>query len=476
MVSKSDCSFMPCIATDEISIGLHRIRVEDSRMIINSLLRFFCSTDRHGSVFILSGITARDPFELFGILNENIKSLYVLKTRLDIVPNERPAMPLERLCLDDASKASALSKHVQNGSLSRLTHLSITHKLLVLLLKNLFQKQWPQLTHLTLRDVTEAIFYDLFQVAKQEKLKNISQLSLFFDKSWSLNFFPRKIHFLWSDFLPFLRELTIHWFLTTMPIGIFEEFATIVRRKQGCLHKIDLSHNCLGARLSILLENGFPELHTLILSDCKLNSDDLRSMARAKVKGRIPELRHLDISLNDQICGHLGLLFDNSPSDSWNSLLSLNVERNITQITEPPVCAPDLSFLSTKSSMFGNLRELRVSTFNNKHMRMRSRWGSLTTLQVVCKENSDSRILSSVVLAVEDNLLPRLETVRILTHPKFISDQMEKTTTDALQRNLAILRAANIVVLVYELADEQRLIDVGVNSFPFTQSTPNVGE
>ena len=456
-------------------------------------MRLCSSADRPASVFIFS-LRQGVRLELFPILHENMRSLYILGIQPYIV--EKPishAMALERLCLNTASPSVglALSKHVQSGSLSRITHLRIaavelrTTQQGISLVSCLFNNEWPQLTHLNLNHLTGKGFYELSEVTKQGKLKNISELSLIFLRS----FRPWKYHtmdFLRSEFLPVLKKLTIHWFVRTNSVHSFEALATILRDEHRCLHKIDLSHNYCGVsgKLSILLGNELSELHTLILSDCQLNHNDLKSLTQAKVKGMIPELKHLDISLNDEICGYLDLLFENS--SSWNSLLSLNVEWSYTHMCkadECEVCSPDLRFLSTKSSLLGSLRELRVSAINNTHMCMTSRWSCVTTLQVICVKNGDYGILSAVAEAVEGNLLPRLETVRILNYSdddywwsRRPNDDKEKTTIDALKKNLVMLRAANIDVLQYKLEDEDALADVGVNFFPFTQCTPNVGE
>ena len=484
MVSESHCSFMPSIATDEISIGLDGFGVEDSCMIINSLLRFCSLVDRHASVFIFS--LKKGRLELFAILHENMKSLYILGTEPYVAMAKKSEMPLERLCLKIASPdlALALSEHVQNGSLSQLTHLSIAavqllkgHK--ISLIDCLFEKEWPQLTSLTLSNLTEKGFFEFFLVANEGTLKNISQLRLIFDERFP--FFSWEMLFLVFEYLPFLKQLAIHQFETNLHFNIFEELAIFLRQGERCLQKIDLSHNCslASGKLSILLENRFPELHTLILSDFNLNCNSLKILARAKVQGRMPELKHLDISLNDEIRGHLDLLFDNSSSSTWSSLQSLNVHWSRSEAQkaiERKVCSPDLSLLFKKSSLLGSLRELRVSVVNNRRMRVASLWGCLTTLQFVCWSRGDSGILSSVVAAVKDNLLPRLETIRIVSYSdndsrwrlKLIDDE-EKTTIGARQENLAILRAANIAVFEIELADEKRLTAVGVNSFPFTQ-------
>ena len=183
MVSRSRCSFMPCIETDGISIGLRGIGVDQSHMIVDLLMRLCSSADRKASVFIFSlgqsvdGVSER--LELFSIVHENIRSLHVLETKPYIAPSKKPKMPLQRLCLKIASTdlVSDLSRHMRNGSLSRLTDISIAT---VPLVGCLFEKEWSQLTHLTLSKLTGEAFNELSEITKQGKLRNISELSLIF--------------------------------------------------------------------------------------------------------------------------------------------------------------------------------------------------------------------------------------------------------------------------------------------------------
>ena len=51
--------------------------------------------------------------------------------------------------------------------------------------------------------------------------------------------------------------------------------------------------------LSVLFTHSFPRLNTLVLNGCKLNANDLQSLAQANVDGKLLELRHLDISENE---------------------------------------------------------------------------------------------------------------------------------------------------------------------------------
>ena len=64
------------------------------------------------------------------------------------------------------------------------------------------------------------------------------------------------------------------------------------------LRTLDISVN---PRISVcvLMRHNFPQLNILILRKCELNAKDLSSLAQASNLGRLLELRHLDLSLND---------------------------------------------------------------------------------------------------------------------------------------------------------------------------------
>ena len=95
--------------------------------------------------------------------------------------------------------------------------------------------------------------------------------------------------------IPALQSLTMHRFIRSMEILYMFTRTPVLTR----LHKLDISHSSgVTGVLSILLCHSFPVLETLILSDCWLNSDDLRSLAQANKEGRLPKLKHLDISQN----------------------------------------------------------------------------------------------------------------------------------------------------------------------------------
>ena len=65
------------------------------------------------------------------------------------------------------------------------------------------------------------------------------------------------------------------------------------------LTTLDLSDNPgISGCLSLLLCHYFPKLNILIFRKCFLNQDDMTSLAHAVNCGKLPELRHLDLSLN----------------------------------------------------------------------------------------------------------------------------------------------------------------------------------
>ena len=66
------------------------------------------------------------------------------------------------------------------------------------------------------------------------------------------------------------------------------------------LTALDMSENIIcGEGLSALMSHNFPQLQILVLRRCGLTSDDLHSLVEANNQGRLPELRHLDISENN---------------------------------------------------------------------------------------------------------------------------------------------------------------------------------
>ena len=132
------------------------------------------------------------------------------------------------------------------------------------------------------------------------------------------------------------------------------------KRKLPKLAMLDISHNSnLGGYLNLLLTCVIQHLKKIILIDCGLQVCDLKSLVLATSEGRLPKLRHLDISNNAEISGKIEHLF--CFGQNWPDLLTLKSEQS-------HVFGKDFEMLVSKfnSHALGNLRELSVTCENTK--------------------------------------------------------------------------------------------------------------
>ena len=94
--------------------------------------------------------------------------------------------------------------------------------------------------------------------------------------------------------IPHLNSLTLRQIITSSLIPSLVE-----KLRTWKLEKLDISHNIdVSGDLHLLVSNVLPSLRSLIVTDCWLHTDDLRSLGEANEKGRLPELKYLDISDN----------------------------------------------------------------------------------------------------------------------------------------------------------------------------------
>ena len=180
------------------------------------------------------------------------------------------------------------------------------------------------------------------------------------------------------------------------------------------LHKLDISHSSnIAGTLNILLCHSFPSLNSLILSDCELNSQDLCSLAQANIKGRLPELKHLDISENDGTIGHLQCLF--TDSCTWPKLEKFNFQQSRELNQES---------YKLKPKDLPSLRELRLCVWRTTPLpiSINQSWPHLHALTVATNEHNDFyKQLDSIADTVDKKLFPALRTVRILYFTYIIS-------------------------------------------------------
>ena len=180
-----------------------------------------------------------------------------------------------------------------------------------------------------------------------------------------------QIDWLYPINAPSITHLTLHRFIcSAQHLYMMTKSRILIQLK-----KLDISHSSgMTGTLSILLCHSFPSLNALILSDCGLSSEDLSSLAQAKVKSRLPQLRHLDISNNSGLevgwqslfshtCkwGDLRSLNVESSSNSWFSHLSSKVKYGCLQNKENLQLSVDHTFLERIDNTWRSLKILQIS-------------------------------------------------------------------------------------------------------------------
>ena len=146
------------------------------------------------------------------------------------------------------------------------------------------------------------------------------------------------------------------------------------------LYELDISHSRgITGNLSELFCLSFPSLHTLILCDCGLNPEDLKSLVEATELGKLAKLRSLDISQNDDFFDFLGLCGQKS---------------------------------SLHSSL--HLETLRISLCDDDRLEVSTQWSHMEQLEIVCLGKGYHYPTNTVVEAFEKGYLHRLKIVWLM--------------------------------------------------------------
>ena len=169
-----------------------------------------------------------------------------------------------------------------------------------------------------------------------------------------------------------------------------------IGKKCGSLTFLDITH-CgeIRGHLSQLLANSFPLLTSLVLRNCRLDSNDVIILVEAKEQGRFPQLKHLDISHNMLSTSDLRCLGN---SCSWDDLLTLN----ITGID----IVGNVSVLDN----FRFVQELCV--FDYPLEKVKTKWPHL---RIICLYISDRTLLEQALqniwYAVQEGFFPVLSRI-----------------------------------------------------------------
>ena len=321
---------------------------------------------------ILSKRSFLRHLNLFGceVSDRDIKALSLLKTT-SLVASGDTTLKLLTLALENDNVT-------RGGPFDMLSHYGyhFYRKSYVELTKVLGQKQ---LSHRTKPGIsmTRQEYYSLTDLKPNLTDRNVPYLTL-----------ERCVTSL--DDLQHLSEIVTGWELT-------------------CLN---ISHSSgISGHLSVLLKRSFTFLRTLILSDCGLHSDDLRSLAEARVNDRLRTLRYLDISQNTE---DVGSLF--SFECKWGSLLSLNVRNDTSRLD----CLNVLQRYVELGYLY-SLQTLRfyVDVATTFHSGERGTpWPNLTTMEIVSTINDVEHGLTYARDTIATKCFPKLRTVCVVAKPK----------------------------------------------------------
>ena len=342
---------------------------------------------------------------------------------------------LDRCCLnaDDIKTLSNCLTARRNKKLPKLSSLALHltevegKGSLRPALKAMFQKSLPAIRTLVLNELQSEEYQIISAAVNNRKLLNLTTLSVSLGKRPPQfpDVIPVKdaVHGEGLNVLKSrsLSDLTMNRFICS-PLHLN---TAAMSAQSSEVTKLDISHGSgISGSLSILLCHSFPSLETLILSDCGLNSDDLSSLAQAGVEGRLPELKHLDLSDNEALIGKWRHLF--SVRQRWSHLLSLNIKQNIHTEQDQHF---DALVHSVRLGALGNLQQFTVSAgcHNGDFLFSscpRVKWPNVQLLDIHCGHKYGSAeyiqlFQKAVQGIVEKDLFPRLDTLCV--NSKFVS-------------------------------------------------------
>ena len=291
-------------------------------------------------------------------------------------------------------------------------------------LYSMFKVPWLSLTKLYLHDVYKEEYREIVKALNKGIMPNLTHLGIYMwrhvavQQNVQIPIGQLLMLFLQVDeveYLPYLklRNLT-HLTLQRFICSVHHLYMVTKTRCLTSLLKLDISHSSgIAGCLSILLCHSFPELQTLILNDCGLNSKDLSDTAQACVKGRLPELKRLDLSENLKTQSQVKCLFEHS--SKWQQIQSLDLFQSYGTNS---LSAIDLQCLSTKmiSGHLSSLKELTISSNSFGFFSKRKtsiKFPHIKKLHIFSPLHHIKAVLKVVQTGTANGSFPRLHTLRV---------------------------------------------------------------
>ena len=419
---------------DALSILIGDCSYEDLHSYLYIMLNKYKLSKRKPQVYFSAELSHASQYDITNMIPNYVKELRlgaVKGTSKLIAAGEFPSSPtLTHLTLDafqiDRSVSLALKKAVQSGKLPKL-------KSVYLLNCEMCDSNWPKLSEFCFQDKGLPLFAsrghietekkkqlklftalklvymrpghvkDLIAVLREGLLSDLRELyisfNLYIERDQSLDTaLDRNMsdYFLCQfdpDHTPLLEKLTLERLVKSA-----DQLRPLSLKLTGLksLHYLDITESSgVTGSLSALFAHRFPTLHSLVLRDCGLNSEDLRSLAHSNAKSKLPKLKHLYISRNKNVVISKDLF---SHSVKWNQLLTLATD--------------DVNVLNVGLGL-RSLTRLEIPT-NNSPITITRSWENLQEIEVV-EFYSNDNILSDIADGVEKGLFPNLKIVSCLS-------------------------------------------------------------
>ena len=380
LLSNNDISFCPSLT------HLILTRLEIDKSVITALSK----AEQTGNLEYLSQLRFVACKGLKGKVPELFQTTrWPHLTELDLYKSDLDLTDRSIQVLSDLPRLTSLSLSLDCVEISKEGDLLI-----------LFKHRWTKLGRISLHGVPFDSYAGLYKALTRENFPSLQ--SLYMSTNVGLNIEGLSV-------IPSVSDLALNHFQLEADFSRFAQSPVI-----HSLTKFNLSH-CSGIRgnLGCLLSQEFPSLTSLLLSGCLLGPQDFSNLAQASVNGKLPELKHLDVSHN---MGDLDGLFEYPCK--WEQLERLNIENEPNATSGPTSNPSSLDILAKKVRLgcLGSLRELRFTAGDGNYYPRTTRnlrWSSLSTLQIGQAGTEDSAVLEPIARAVEDGQFPVLSVVRI---------------------------------------------------------------
>ena len=332
---------------------------------------------------------------------------------------------------------------------------------------SVFEADWPRLETLQILDLSWREYAGIINCVNDRKFPQLRHLFLSQDEKRILVHPKTAGLSAGTECLPDfdLSQLT-HLNLRSFIFSVEWLNAITRMRKFTELHSLDISRSVgITGKLALLLCHRFLSLHTLILKECRLNEEDLKSLAQASSKDRLPKLKYLDLSFNNQIickCEHLFCC-----SAKWNTLEVLLLQFD----TDPS----DEDFYTLQKMVacggLKSLEKLHISV-SEAVISSNQSWENLSELYLSAYPSTSlAKLYTNIANAAEYDVFPALRSIYVANIYIALPDPKVKEDLNILRARLkeqlpgisVDIHVNRLARLVSEMCDDTEVVSADLN-------------